>query len=154
MLTTSRQRRPHTISSLTRMTVPSSVSNFFANVSPPRRDHQVVRAGNLVGVWVGSLRNMFPRSATPLCRHGSYHLISWGILQTVAVRWGSDLGWPCSDGSIRCGCGLARHGWRAGATWIARLLARSTRSVGLTTSRGDGPGSSAQRLWTVGSCLV
>jgi hypothetical protein len=58
-------------------------------------------------------------------------------LRMVDVRGGSGLGWPCSDDSMGCGHGIARHGWRAGAARVAGSSVRSSRSeVVLTGTSG------------------
>ena len=48
-------------------------------------------------------------------------------LRTVDGRRGSGLGWPCGNGLMGFGHGIARHGWRPGATRVASSSARPGR---------------------------
>ena len=48
-------------------------------------------------------------------------------LRTVDGHRGSGLGWPCGNGLMGFGHGIARHGWRPGATRVASSSARPGR---------------------------
>jgi hypothetical protein len=39
---------------------------LFANVSPPRHDHHVGRAGNVVGAWVGLIEKPVPEECSTI----------------------------------------------------------------------------------------